>query len=941
MGAALAAHLVAAFIAPALVSRSGRKGFLFLALVPAATAGWLLTLAGRTLGADPVIEEHRWIDGLGLHLTLQLDGVRWLFALVVTGIGAVVLAYCAWYFRAGERDLPRFAVTFVSFAGAMLGLVLAENLIALYVFWEATTVLSFLLIGHNPERRANRQAAMTALIVTTFGGLAMLGGILLLGASVGSFEVADLLAAPPTGTTASVAAVLLLVGALSKSAIVPFSFWLPGAMAAPTPVSAFLHAAAMVKAGIFLVALLAPAFADDPVWQGVLIALGAATFLWGGWRALRERDIKLLLAFGTVSQLGLVMLLLGVGTPSATLAAIALTLAHAAFKAALFMVVGVVARTLGTRDIAELDRVGRRLPLATGAAVLAVAAMVGLPPTLGFLAKEGALGAAVSAGPASGWGLAVLLTAGFMLTGAYGLRFVWALLARRDAVGPALPGAAPSRAPLPVAAGLGALPAALLALAGVLLTASGPGLSGTLATHLARLTGPSSSPLALWHGWTPALLLTVASWLGAVAVFAAVGRRIEPATERGGVAWNAVVRGIERIAVEVTARTQSGSLPFYVTTVLLSLVALAGPALILGGRGPDLWASTTPIHLALATVAIGATVIAVRARRRLRAVICVGATGYATAFLSVLHGAPDVALTQFLTETLLLVVFVLALRRQPDHFSRRPFRGTRWRALALGVAIGALAGGLTLLAAASRTGPRRSDDFAVLAAAAEGRNIVNVILVDIRAWDTLGEISVLVVAATGVASLVHRITGRSTGRHRAERAGPAPPGGGQRWLSTSRPPPPRRRSVLFEVVARLLFHPILLFALYLLLAGHNAPGGGFVAGLVAGLAFTVRYLAGGKPELDEATSVDAGLLLGGGLTLAVLTALAPMAFGWPPLTSLTAHPELPLLGTVHLSTSLLFDAGVFLIVVGLVLDVVRSLGAGIDSDATTREPAWT
>ena len=935
MGAALLAHLVAALCAPALFSRAGRSAFLLLALVPAATFGWLLSLAHRPLGAAPLVEQHRWIAGLGLHVTLELDGVRWLFALVVTVVGAVVLAYCAWYFRAGERDLPRFAATFVGFAGAMLGLVLAENLIALYVFWEATTVLSFLLIGHNPERRANRQAAMTALIVTTFGGLAMLGGILLLGASGGSFDAGDLIAAPPTGTTASVAAALLLLGALSKSAIVPFSFWLPGAMAAPTPVSAFLHAAAMVKAGVFLVALLAPAFSADPVWRGVLVSLGAATFLWGGWRALRERDIKLLLAFGTVSQLGLVMLLLGVGTPSATLAAVALTLAHAAFKAALFMVVGVVARTLGTRDIAELDRAGRRLPLATGAALLAVAAMVGVPPTLGFLAKEGALGAAVSAGPGAGWALAALLTLGFMVTGAYGLRFCWALLARRSSSGRDADGAA-----LPVAAGPGALPPTLLALAGVALTASGPGLSVILGTHLARLSGPAASPLALGHGWTPALALTVASWLGAVAVFVAVGRRIEPASERAGRAWDAVVRAVERLAVEVTARTQSGSLPLYLSTLLIALVALATPSLVAAADGAAPGLATTPVHLALATAAIGATVIAVRARRRLRAVICVGATGYATAFLSVVAGAPDVALTQFLTETLLLVVFVLALRRQPDHFSRSPFRGTRWRSLALGVVIGALAGGITLLAAAGRSGPRRSDDFAGLAAAAQGRNIVNVILVDIRAWDTLGEISVLVVAATGVASLVHRITGRSTGRHRAERAGPAPPGPGQRWLSTSRPPPPRRRSVLFEVVARLLFHPILLFACYLLLVGHHAPGGGFVAGLVAGLAFVVRYLAGGKPELDEATSVDAGLLLGGGLTLAVLTALVPLAFGAPPLASFAAHADLPLLGPVHVGTGLLFDTGVFLIVVGLVLDVVRSLGAGIDSVAA-QEPAWT
>ena len=318
------AHVAAATLAPMLTRRLGRRVFPLLALVPACSFGWALLHTGSVADGAVVHQVTSWVPALNLELAFAMGSLQWVLTLIVTGIGALVLLYCTWYFADDEPGLPAFAGHFVAFAGAMLGLVLADDLLVLYVFWELTTVFSYLLIGHDPTKRASRTAGMQALIVTTFGGLAMLVGVLLIGLQASTFRASEVLADPPGGTSVTVAVVLLLVGAVSKSALFPFHFWLPGAMAAPTPVSAYLHAAAMVKAGVYLVALLAPAFADLPGWHGILLSLGLLTMLLGGWRSLRQLDIKLLLAYGTVSQLGFLLVAVGVGTRAAALAGVAI-----------------------------------------------------------------------------------------------------------------------------------------------------------------------------------------------------------------------------------------------------------------------------------------------------------------------------------------------------------------------------------------------------------------------------------------------------------------------------------------------------------------------------------------------------------------------------------------------------------------------------------------
>ncbi|QDH10742.1 Na+/H+ antiporter subunit A [Nocardioides dongxiaopingii] len=948
MLALVLAHGVAAAVAPGLVRWLGRRAFLVLALVPLVAVAWAVAQGPEVLDGGVLTETTRWIPSLGFGVDLTLDALRWLMVLIVAGVGVVVLAYCAWYFDDGAPGLVGFASNFAAFVGAMLGLVLSDNLLLLFVFWELTTISSFLLIGFNPTHRASRRAAIQALLVTTLGGLAMLVGMLLLGSEAGSFSLAEIVADPPSGTATTVAVWLVLVGALSKSAIVPFQFWLPGAMAAPTPVSAYLHAASMVKAGLLLVALLVPAFADVPGWRPVLLTLGVVTMISGGWRALRQIDVKLLLAHGTVSQLGFLLVVLAIGSRTAALAGTALVLAHALFKSTLFLTVGVVDKLTGTRDLHVLSGVGRRLPVLAVAAALAGASMAGLPPLVGFLGKEtmwAALlelthaGNPVGVAPWAGWLLLAGVLVGSSFTVAYTLRFLWGAFATK----PGVPPTPVAGLPAPFAAG-----PVLLATLGLGLGFAGAALTSALDPYVVQLVaGDHEEYLALWHGLELPLLLTAATVAVGLALFAvrdglcAFQQRVELPMS-GGRVYRAILRDIDRLAVEVTGTVQRGSAAAYLAIILLVLVAGPGTALVLALLdGPDLrvvaWDGWGQPVVGL--VMVVAAVMTVRSRRRLRAFILAGVTGYGCALLFVLHGAPDIALTQILVETVALVVVVLVLRRLPDYFTDRPLRPVRYARMALAGVIGAVVSGILVVAGSSRTTEAVSTRFAKAAYEfGYGRNVVNVTLVDIRAWDTFGEISVLVVAATGVASLIFLDT-RSGGVRRLAEADPqtvettGAPGATRvrrTWLPAPGTLSPDRRSIVFEVVTRLVFHSIMVFSVYLLVAGHNLPGGGFAAGMVAGLALMVRYLAGGRYELAEALPVDAGVIIGTGLFVAAVSGLGPVAFGGEVLQTADVYVDLPLLGELHLVSSVGFDIGVYLVVTGLVLDLLRTFGANLD-----------
>lgn len=924
MLAILLAHALAALVAPVAVRAVGRNAFYPLALVPLLSLLWVI--AGWN---DVQQVDYPWAPTINLSLQLRFDSLATVMSALVLGIGALVLAYCARYFDDDEPKLGSFAAWLVAFAGAMFGLVTSDNMLLLFVFWEITTVLSFLLVGHNSDSAAGRRAALQALLVTGAGGLAMLGGIVVLGEAYDSYLLSDLLAREsPGGIAVQVGLVLVLIGALSKSAIVPLHFWLPGAMAAPTPVSAYLHAAAMVKAGVYLIARLAPAFADEPIWRPLILTLGLASMLLAGLRAMQVTDLKLVLAFGTVSQLGFLVIMVGLGTPDAALAGIALIVAHALFKACLFLVVGIIDHGAGTREIGELSGLGRRAPILFATATLAALSMAGIPPLWGFVAKESALGAVLDAEPLSTTGQILLcagLVLGSMLTVAYSARFLWGAFADKSGV----------RVPDWHAPGVAliAVPA-LLALGSLGAGLAAPWVDGLLAPYAATLPGALTAHLQLWHGLTLPLLLTVViiavgalffvqrDWFGQTMTL--LGN-----ADRG---YDAALRAMDRVSLRMTGSVQRGSLPLNQAIILGTLVILPATVLALGTRtGVELRLWDRPLQLVIGAImiamALGATVL----RNRLASVLVVGLTGYGCGVIFALHGAPDLALTQFLVETLTLVAFVLVLRAFPAEIGPEQQTGFQ-----IGRAAIAVAAGITVpVLAAFATAARSTEPIweRIPAAAYEfggGKNAVNVLLVDIRAWDTLGEISVLLVAATGVASLVFRSRRFGLPPRAADAPNYLP--GKVGWLPAGRLVDRRDRSMVLQITTRLVFPTMMVLSVYFFFSGHNAPGGGFAGGLIAGLALVLRYLAGGQYELGEALPVDAGHLLGAGLILAAGTATVPLLFGVPPLHSVILEATVPLLGHVKLVTSLFFDLGVYLIVVGLVLDVLRSLGARLDDE---------
>jgi multicomponent Na+:H+ antiporter subunit A len=943
-------HLVAAVLAPVLVRWWGRQAFLVLAAVPAVAFGWLLVQLGTVTGGGQVQESTPWVPALDLSFTLRLDALSLTLAALVTGVGALVLLYCARYFEPDDEGMGRFAGQLTAFAGSMLGLVLADDLLLLYVFWELTTIFSYLLIGGSGARVAARRAGSQALVLTTAGGLAMLVGLIMIGEASGSYLLSEVVADPGEGPFLVAGTVLVLVGAITKSAMVPFHFWLPAAMEAPTPVSAYLHAAAMVKAGIYLVARMAPGFAEVPGWRPIVLGLGLATMLVGGYRALRQNDLKLLLAFGTVSQLGFLMVLVGAGSRELAAAGLAMVVAHALFKSTLFLTVGVIDHATGVRDLRKLSGIGRRLPGLAVIGFLAGASMAGVPPLFGFVGKEAAFTALLEGGlPDRTVALLELtgLVLGSVLTAAYTFRFLWGAFARK----PGLADTEPAELVHPPGPLFLAAPA-LLAIAGLVAGPASPLLQPLVGAYAGALPliAPEAEELALWHGLQPALALSAVTLLAGAAIFAArepIGRfqrRMAVGASADEGYWN-TIQTLDRLAVLVTGTTQRGSLPAYLGTILVVVLALPGAVLLFRAPWPEEWrAWDTPVQALVGAVVLIAAALALRIRQRLSAVLVVGVTGYGLAVMFVLHGAPDLALTQFLIETLTLVVFVLVLRKLPKDITERHRPRERAVRGVIAVAVGLLMAGIGAVALSSRTATPVSVDYPEAAYEfGGGQNIVNVTLVDIRAWDTLGEISVLVVAATGVASLVF-LRRRFGGLERLDPSHLAATEGSSRraprglWLAASAALAPERRSVVLEVITRILFHTIVVFSVYLLFSGHNEPGGGFAGGLVAGLALVLRYLAGGRYELGEAAPVDPGLLLGAGLLFSGGTGVVGLMLGAEVLQTAILETTLPVLGDVKLVTSLFFDIGVYLVVVGLVLDVLRSLGAELDRQVDEDDP---
>jgi multicomponent Na+:H+ antiporter subunit A len=748
----LVAHLVVGLAILAAAARLGRAAFLAGAVPMVAAVMYVATQAPGVLDGRPTTESATWVGQLNLAVDLRLDGFGFLMVLIVSGIGVSVMAYGASYFAPSARS-ARIAGLLVLFSGSMLGLVVADNVLFLYLCWELTSITSWLLIGSDHTNPSARGGAQHALLVTSAGGLALLGGLIVLAQAAGTYSLSAMLADPPSGGGVGVGLALVLVGVVTKSAQFPTHAWLPGAMVAPTPVSAYLHSATMVKAGIYLAARFAPVFAVVGAWRPAVTVIGLVTMILGGLRAVRQHDLKLLLAMGTISQLGFLLVLVGVGRPEATLAGCVLLLAHALFKAALFLVVGIVEHQAGTRDRRQLRGFGPGWGPVKAITVVSAASMAGLPPLVGFVAKEEAYEAFLH-GSVGGFVTLAGLVAGSVLTVAYSVRFAATLLAPAATM-------QPEQAPAPPPAGVFAAPAGVLAALTVVAGLAAGGLLSPLVDAAAHDLDSRVEPvhLSLWNGITGALGLSLLTY--ALAALVIAGRRrlariqVALAPDAGGEdAFAAGLRGLNMAARRVTGVMQSGSLPVYSGVILLTAVGAPAVALAVNGgwAGWPKW-SETPAQTLAGVVIIVAALGAVSSSRRFAAVLLLGGVGYGMGVLFVIQGAPDLALTQFAVETLSIVLFMLVLRHLPGRFER-PQAGTTWlRGLVAG-AVGLGVFWFALIAGGVRVANPISTELVQRSLPeADGRNVVNVVLVDFRGLDTLGEISVLAVAAVGVVAL--------------------------------------------------------------------------------------------------------------------------------------------------------------------------------------------
>ncbi|MFC5459830.1 monovalent cation/H+ antiporter subunit A [Massilia niabensis] len=914
---------------------------------PAAVAG-AVTLAalvlaihafGRVGEGEVLYQRYEWLPGFGLDLVLRMDGLAWVFTVMVLGIGLLVLLYARYYMS--RRDpVPRFFSYMLAFMGSMLGVVLSGNLIQLVVFWELTSVTSFLLIGYWQHRNDARRGARMAFTVTTIGGLCLLAGVLILGHIVGSYDLDAVLAAGDQVRAHDwyrSVLVLVALGALSKSAQFPFHFWLPHAMAAPTPVSAYLHSATMVKAGVFLLIRLWPTLSGTPEWTWILGAAGVCTLLIGSFFAIFQNDMKGLLAYSTISHLGLIVVLLSIGSPLSVVAAIFHTMNHAVFKASLFMAVGIIDHETGTRDMLELRGLGRAMPYTAALAIVASAAMAGVPLLNGFLSKEMFFSETMQVGGTENWWMSYAAVAMGVFSVAYSLRFISVFFGPLAKNLPQDPHEPPRWMRFPVEC--------LVVLCIVVGIMPERAVGTVLAVAAQSVLGaplPEYS-LAIWHGFNLPLMMSAAALAGGV-LFYVVLRRYAGLAERdevpvlyrlnGAQAYESTLLALSQAAAWLLHWTGTRRLQLQLLVLMVAMVAVpllvvrplpVLPALRLSALDP-LFALLWVIG---AACAVGA---AWQAKyHRLVALILVGGTGVVTSLTFLWMSAPDLALTQLMVETVTTVLILLGLRWLPPRLAPAGLAAhippSTWLRRARDGAV-ALAGGLGLAAATyallSSKPPPTISDFYLERALTEGggANVVNVLLVDFRGFDTLAEITVLSIVALTVYALLRRFR-------------PAPESVAIPVQQASDVDPAATESPAQQAGSGYLMVPAIylrfllpfmgIIAVYFFMRGHNLPGGGFVAGLIFATALIVQYMVAGTDWVESKLRLRPHRWIGWGLATACGTGLGAWLFGYPFLTSHTAHLNLPLLGEIHIPSAFVFDLGVFLVVVGTTMLILVAL----------------
>jgi multicomponent K+:H+ antiporter subunit A len=902
----------------ASVSRFGRLQSAWVA--GAVTLAALIVLApliSAPFMGETLVQRFTWIPALGLDLAFRLDGLSLLFALMILVIGLLVILYARYYLA--ERDcMGRFYGYFLLFMGSMLGIVLSENLILLLMFWELTSLSSFLLISYWQHREDARQGARMALAVTGLGGLAMLGGFIILGHIAGSFDLTvilasgDLIRSDPLYTPMLV---LILLGAFTKSAQFPFHFWLPHAMAAPTPVSAYLHSATLVKAGVFLLARLFPALSGTAEWSILVTGAGLATLVVGAYFALFKHDLKGLLAYSTVSHLGLITLLFGMGTPLAAVAGVFHIINHATFKASLFMAAGIIDHECGTRDMRRINGLWRYMPYTGTLAMVASAAMAGVPLFNGFLSKEMFFGETVSFAATHTWEW--LLPSMVVLAGifavAYSLRFIHDVFFNGEPVDlPKTPHEPPRWMKVPVE-----ILVAICLLVGI---APAYTVAPILAVSAAGVLQAPPPPydLAIWHGVNTALIMSLVALAGGLLIY--VGRaplfrlatRLEGRLDAKAV-FDRILRAIQWLALTVTRMLDIGSLQrmlviFFVVALIMGGVGFLGSEAPLTGNRPLLPADGVSLIVTLALIVVAVWTVVMH-RRRLTALIIMGALGLLISLIFVKFSAPDLALTQLSVEVVTVVLLLLALYFLPQYSPSESSWLRRGRDIGVAVLAGAGAGTLTW-AILTRPHETISEFFVANSVpGGGGTNVVNVILVDFRGFDTLGEISVLALAGLGIYAMLKDL----------RLPGPACDTRGRPWNWDMHPP-------IMAALTRLLLPLALLVSFFIFLRGHNLPGGGFIAGLITAIALIMQYLANGVEWTHRRLTSNLHPVIGAGLTIALLTGLASLLFGYPFLTSTFAHVHWPIVGDFEIASAMAFDLGVYLVVVGATLLILVHLG---------------
>ncbi|MBE2276913.1 MAG: monovalent cation/H+ antiporter subunit A [Rhodobacteraceae bacterium] len=903
-----------------LAARAGRTAVMLAAgLCTAAALAGLIGHWPAIAQGTPVTAAFDWLPQVGLEAAFRIDGLALMFAGMILGIGILILIYARYYMGETE-DFARFIVYLMLFQGAMTGIVLSDNLLLLLVSWELTSLTSFLLIGWWRDATEARQGARMALAVTAGGGLALMAGLLILGQIAGTYSISGL-AAHAEAIQASPAflpaLILILLGAFTKSAQFPFHFWLPRAMAAPTPVSAYLHSATMVKAGLFLMARLWPVLAGGWEWTAIVATTGLLTMVIAAKIAFFQDDMKALLAYSTVSHLGLITFLLGLGTEPAALAAVVHILAHASFKAALFLTAGIVDHETGTRRLSRLGGLARVMPLTFGVAAVASLSMAGVPPLAGFLSKEMALEEAAHATVFGlPWLVALIATIGAAWSVGYSLRFlVHGFLGqpREDmAEPPHDPGAGLLISPM--------ILAALTAVGGIVPMQVLAPLADVAASAVTGL--PVHGHLALWHGLDSAALWMSLAAFGAGVAFVALWPQLSAMFEAAPKLdakrmFDAVIGAITALARRIDTQMHDGN--------PVRSFALAVPAMVAVGLWAFLGTSHLPGDRAVlsphpaavigwAVLMLATLTTAIVHRARLFALLLTAAVGLVLALAYAVLSAPDLALTQISVEVVATLLMLLALSLLPRVTPAETPWPARLRdaaiAAAAGIGIAALA--LSIMLRNPAFPPISIFHWAQSKPGAGGTNAVNTIIVDFRGYDTYGEITVLGIAALVIFAMATALLSnrRALARLRRHDTG-----------GNSGDPHPQ----IVQVAVRFLLPLALVVALYIFLRGHNLPGGGFVAGLVVAIGLLLQYIASGFAWVEMRRRLSPHALIGAGILVATATGAVAWGFGRPFLTSTYGHVILPVIGDIELASAAAFDLGVFLCVLGAVVLAIAAL----------------